>query len=81
MVWNGNWALKHPDSMLKYKSRYRNKWRIKFRKVWIPYHKIETMCRRKHLPKPSLVTEKWNNKNIKVARESNGRFISWLKLD
>ena len=77
MVWDDMWLSKHPEKRREYLAKRQNNWRNKFKKVWIPYHRIETRCRRKKLPKPSLCTEKWNNKNIKVARESNGRFISW----
>ena len=61
-------------------ARQQSKWMHRFTKSRKLYHRVETWNKRHGLPSPSMVTETWGLNNIKVARNYNGRFISWQTI-
>jgi len=72
------WYWNNPEKAKEISRDYHKENEEIFRKL----HRNYVFCWRHDLPKPSIDTEFWgDSKKRKVAREANGRFISWKEVD
>jgi hypothetical protein len=70
----------HPE-YVKRENLVALRWERNDTDIYRKYKRVQNYSWRHGLSLPYLRIEHWNSSKIRVAREHNGRFISWKEVD
>jgi hypothetical protein len=70
------WAKEHP---IEARERFSNQY-YRYYDFNKKHHRVQENCYSHNLPVPHKGIEDWDGKIVKVSREANGRFITWIEF-